>query len=162
MLELANIQAEPVELPSGSYRFRRVDPATDIPRNVRLVNEVETFDQTGQGSTEEELQDELTTPGYDVNRDGWIVEEPGNPDRLIAEGYSFRVTNSERAFVGARVHPAWRRRGLGSALLARALARAAEQGARYVDADALGADAPAHAFLRRHGFAPIKTWVEMR
>jgi mycothiol synthase len=162
MLNLANAQIEQVQLPSGSYTFRRQDLATDIPRSVQLINEIEAVDQIGWGTTEEELRADLTSPNYDVNQDGWIVEEPGRPDRLIAEGWSVRIVNTERAWIGARVHPAWRRRGLGSELLRRALARAAEQGARYVDGDATGADTPAHAFLREHGFAPTKTWVEMR
>src|SRR5262249_46883611 len=99
MLDLMDQQMEQGDLPSGPFTFRRAT-LDDIPRLVRLTNAVEAADGTGEGTTEEELRGDITSVGYDLTQDGWVVEAPGDPDTLIGEGYSYHVVNTERAMLG--------------------------------------------------------------
>jgi mycothiol synthase len=150
--------------PSAADRFviRRLDPAGDIARVVRMTNEIEAADDSGESITEEQLRSHLSAPGYDVARDGWVVEEPGNADRLIAEGATIHVNNTTRAYGHVVVHPAWRRQGLGRELMVRVAQRAREQGATYVFSQT-DDHVPAGAeFLRGLGFTQVSTWVQMR
>ncbi len=154
---------EQVHLASGDFVFRGADLDADVPRLVTLVNAVAAADGTEDAQTEDELRADLTSPSFDPGRDEILVEHPDDPTIVIAEAFAWRVAGGNpRAYVGGRVLPAWRRRGLGTALLARALARAREQQAAYVDSGAETRQAAGHAFLQQHGFQPVQTWVEMR
>ena len=68
----------------------------------------------------------------DLARDRWVVAAPDDPDRLIADGGIIMARNTDRGYVFTHIHPDWQRRGLGSALLGRSLARARELGLAYV------------------------------
>lgn len=146
---------------SSRFTFRRIDLEHDVPRIVRLFNEIEAVDQIDDGITEEELRERLGWPEGDPALDRWLVVDPHDPDRLIGHGGAWKSSTSVSAGVGARVHPAWRGQGVGSELLARAIARAQEKGARYVTSDVDDALPASHTFLQRRGFRPDSTWVLM-
>jgi GNAT superfamily N-acetyltransferase/RimJ/RimL family protein N-acetyltransferase len=63
------------------------------------------------------------------------------------------LENKGRAFVTPVVHPAYRRRGIGRALLAHACTRAAADGRGFLDGDALQGSA-GESFARRTGAEP--------
>jgi mycothiol synthase len=145
-----------------TFVFRRPQIPADVPGIVRLVNEIDAVDQNDETTDAEATLAEYTWPGFDPAQDAWVVEEPGNPDHLIGEGWVVHVENTRRAFVGARVHPAWRRSGAGGELLARAVARGREMGVGYLSAGIHDGHADAQAFVERRGFRPVVRWVLMR
>ena len=104
---------------------------------------------------------DITVPHADPARDRWVVEEPGNPDRLVADGVTGRDPLAPNAWVGVRVHPDWRCQGLGTALLARQLARTRELGAEVCDLGVNDRVPAGAAFARKHGFYPTSTWIDM-
>jgi mycothiol synthase len=144
------------------FVFRPFDIGRDVLPLVRLINEIEAVDQVDEGRSEAEMRESLTWPEGDPARDRVVVEEPGHPDRLIAAMTTWKASTTDRADVRVMVHPDWRRRGLGSALLARGIARAREKGAVYVSAGHDNRMRAAGAFLQAHGFQPTATWVQMR
>ncbi|MGI8587044.1 MAG: GNAT family N-acetyltransferase [Chloroflexia bacterium] len=147
---------------ADEWVIRRLDFEKDVPRLVTLINEVEDVDRVDQRITEAELREALAWPEGDPLLDRWVVEEPGNPDRLIAQGNTGKSSTAESARVGVKVHPNWRRRGLGSQLLSRAIERGREKGATYVTAGADKRQIAGHPFLRRHGFRADEGLIYMR
>ncbi len=144
------------------FVIRPVDLEADVPRLVRLFDEVEAADQAGNFTSEAMVRARLQQPGHDPARDRWVVTEPDHPDRVIAHGMVARSPEAPFAWLGVQVHPRWRRRGLGSALLPRALARARALGASYANTGTGAHLTGAHAFLTKHGFRPRNTFVEMQ
>lgn len=128
--------------------FRRDE---DLSRLIRLRAEIETVDQAGNDTSEEAARATLNWPGHDPTQDRWIVEFPDNPDRLMGHAW-VRAQSKERTIIYAAVHPDWRRRGLGGALLDRALSRAHEHGATHVTAAADMNNKQADTFLCHNGF----------
>jgi mycothiol synthase len=154
-------QIETVTLAGQPFRFRRIDVEQDVPRLVRLINEIEAHDRVDEGTTEEDQREGLGWPEGDPARDRWIVEDPADPDRLIAYGVVWKASNTERANMHVGVHPDWRRRGLGSELLERAVARAREKDAAFYVSGTDDRQPAGAAFLTHHGFAPQAQWVLM-
>ena len=144
------------------FVFRPFDMDRDVLPLLRLINEIEAIDQVDEGRSESELRASLTWPEGDPARDRVVVAEPGRPERLIAAVTTWKASTTDRADVRIMVHPDWRRRGLGSALLARGLARAREKGAVYLSAGHDNRMRAAGAFLHAHGFRPTATWIQMR
>jgi mycothiol synthase len=144
------------------FVFRPFAMERDVLPLLRLINEIEAIDQVDEGRSESELRASLTWPEGDPARDRVVVEEPGYPDRLIAAVTTWKASTTDRADVRVTVHPDWRRRGLGGALLARGLARAREKGAVYVSAGHDNRMRAAGAFVAAHGFRSTGTWIQMR
>jgi mycothiol synthase len=155
---------EPAQRPNvaDEFVFRAFDMEHDVLPLLRLINEIEAGDQVDEGRSEAELRDSLTWPEGDPARDRVVVEEPGHPARLIAAVTTWKASTTDRADLRVMVHPDWRRRGLGRALLARGIARAHEKGAVYVSAGHDNRMRAAGAFLYAHGFHPTATWIQMR
>lgn len=126
----------------------------DLPGLIHLRVEIEASDQAGNDTSEAAALATLNWPGHDPTQDRWVVETLDNPDQLI--GYAWvRAQSEERTIIYVAIHPDWRRRGLGSALLDRALTRAHEHGATHVTAAADVKNRKADAFLRHNGFWPV-------
>ena len=151
----------PAEALDSRFIFRRLDPDTDLPALVELYAAVDAVDQAGDPISPEELWATLHAPGYNVAQDAWYVADPANPARLIAEGWARSLANTRRGLVGGRVHPAWRRQGLGRAVLMRTLARARTHGSGYVTLAVDARRAASHAFLATHGFRREQTISEL-
>ncbi len=154
-------EAAVVTIKEQTYHFRRLDLPADVPRLARLINEADAVDQTDDATTVEDVRMSLTWPEGDPLLDRWVVEDPADPDRLIGEAVCWKAVSTERANVDARVHPDWRRRGLGSELLARAMARAREKNAEYLASGADDRLLGSQTFLERHGFVANAVWVLM-
>ena len=97
---MTDVLDELQKTPSVAARFviRRLDLEPDLAALARLTNEIEAADESGETVTEADLRSHLTAPAYDIARDGWVVEEPGAPHRLIAEGATIHINNTARAY----------------------------------------------------------------
>jgi ribosomal protein S18 acetylase RimI-like enzyme len=98
----------------------------------------------------------------------WIAEEDGLPVGYVL---TFFHDRGENPFHRPRrwceieqiaVHPEWRRRGIGRALMAAALAEAGTRGLRYVELFSWAFNTDAHAMFRQFGFEPRLVRFERR
>lgn len=136
------------------FTIRLFDQDEDLLRLVHLRSEIEATDQAGNDPSEAAVRASMNWPGHDPTRDRWVVEAPGNPESLI--GYAWvRAQSRERTILYVAIHPDWRRRRLGSALLGHALVRAREHGATHATAAAEVRNSVANMFLRHHGFQHV-------
>ncbi|HEX9067248.1 MAG TPA: GNAT family N-acetyltransferase, partial [Ktedonobacterales bacterium] len=138
---------------------RAFAPDADIPRLLVLLAEVEAADHVGDETNEEELHRMITWPGHDPARDHVVVEQPDNPDRLIGHALLWKLAGDTDGDIVVAVHPAWRRRGIGSRRLMWAIARAGEVGAGNVCAYADERHPTGGAFLHAHGFVPVAAYT---
>src|SRR5262245_778496 len=65
---------------------------------------------------------QMRWPGHNPAQDRWVAELAYAPNYFIGYVYTF-MRPPQESVVQVIVHPAWRRRGLGSALLNRVLNR---------------------------------------
>ena len=136
-----------------SITLRLFRPEADVPSLVALLTTIAAGDATGARIDEATVRSQLAWLGHDPARDRWVAQAPGEGSQLIGHAWAF-AQSPQRAILYAAVAPAWRRRGIGSALLARAISRAREMGARQIVSATRAGRAAADAFLRRHGFLP--------
>ena len=154
--------------PIPGLRFRTCRGPVDAPALVAVQNAELADDGILELYTAEELATELAHPGIEVpGRDLVVAEVDGAPVAYARRAWTDR--DAVRVYEHAgRVHPAWRHRGLGRALLrhqAAALrALAAEQA--HAGEVALGSwtdeqNLAATALLVAEGYRPIRWYVEM-
>lgn len=142
-----------------AFVFRHYAPAADLAHLSALLTTVEAHDQDGEDTSETALQEQLTWRHYEPEHDCWVIEAPGSSQELIGYCSVFAQTPG-RSTLSVTIHPAWRRRGLGSILLTKALERARETGAKQVTVYANVHHPAATAFLLRHGFWLVgSSWV---
>lgn len=95
----------------------------------------------------------------------WVAEEEGAVVAGARASFHWATDEEGIGRVEVSVLPAWRRRGLGTELLALAEAHVAGQGAWKVDGAVLGDPDGLH-FARRHGYAETRrehfSWLEPR
>jgi mycothiol synthase len=145
-----------------SFTFRQFDPEADVPRLLTLLAETEAVDQEGSDISEETVREQLGWLEHDPVRDRFVVEQPGDPNRLIGYALLWKMPNENHGDVMIVVHPDWRRRGLGSELLARALSRARALNTAQLGAYANVQHTAGGAFLRRFGFTPVAAYTALR
>lgn len=146
--------------PGLRLRAPRIEDAEAV---TALVNFADEHDFGVADLEAEDIRDEWST--IDLDADAWLLEDGGSlaglADLILRGDVQYRLN--------LYVHPDWRRRGLGSVLMARAMTRA---GAR-VAADAgdaritmqgftKGGWEPGLAFAARHGFAVSRRYFRMR
>ncbi|OMH26005.1 hypothetical protein BKD30_05375 [Tersicoccus phoenicis] len=114
-----------------------MDPAftplttADTPAWADLTTVLARADETEEFYSAEDLAEELAEEGVDPQRDTWAVRDRAG-DGIVAFGQVRVRVRAEllhgRAIVllGGGVHPDWRRRGIGRALMDRMEARARE------------------------------------
>jgi ribosomal protein S18 acetylase RimI-like enzyme len=142
------MKPKPVE---DKYVIRLFQRDKDFAGLVQLRMDIEAVDQAGNELDEAAVIETLNWPGHDPQKDRWVIESPENPAKLVGHAWA-RMQSQERTIVYVAIHPEWRRNGLGSVLLDRALIRAREQGAKHVTAAVDIKNNGAREFLLHHGF----------
>ena len=138
---------------SEPIQIRLLQPENDLQALLKLLEEIEIFDQFGEDVNETALRSQFKWFGHDPKLDRWVAYEHDLPDRFIYHAWTFAQTD-RRSVAFIAVHPEFRRRRVGSRLLNRATARTREVGADQVVAVAQSNNAAADEFLRGHGFEP--------
>ncbi|MFN8493317.1 MAG: GNAT family N-acetyltransferase [Caldilineaceae bacterium] len=126
--------------------------STDVPLFAQLRTSL--IAATGEGDrnvSEQAMLEELKAPNQDPEKDRWIAATATVPDSFVGFGLGYH-TLPERYLAWVEVHPAWRRKGLGSAFLAHIVRRAREVNAEHILINANANDAVAQAFLTSNGF----------
>lgn len=127
---------------ANTLDYRHFDVQHDFAPLVALLNDVEQTD-------------------HDPALDRWVATLPGSA-ALIGYGTIFKSPGDSSADLYIAVQPGWRRRGVGSELLAHLRARAREVGAHDVRVYAIIQHQGARAFLANHGFDPLATYTRMK
>lgn len=146
--------------PPGGYDWR---PATweDLEAVVRLFKACDRADAGVEDPTREHLEEQWRRPSFDLGHDSTVALDEGGS--IVAYG-EVSGLNPELSFdAHGRVDPAHRARGLGAALVAWALERAADRTptppklySAISDSDLAGRD-----LLERNGFAYARTFRHM-
>ncbi len=138
------------------FHIRHYAPEADLAPLARTLAEVEAVDHDGEDASEAALREALTWPNYRPDQDVWVAEAGG---RLVGYGVTL-AQPSRRCTIYVVAHPAWRRLGLGSALLELTLGRARETGSQIITIYANAQNAAANAFLRQRGFTVAgDSWI---
>lgn len=143
-----------------AFVFRAFDPDSDVPAVVRLLRAVELVDWDGEETSEEDVRAQLDWAGHEPTRDRWVVEASNEPGALIGYGLVWAKT-PRWADVFAATHPSYRRRGIGSRLLALSLERARSLGVERIGVWANTLNAPATAFLYTHHFQAVSSYWDL-
>jgi mycothiol synthase len=130
------------------FTIRHYVPEQDLPALARMLTEIESIDRDGEDTSEEYLRSMSEWPNFDPTQNVWVAEVYG---QLIGFGQVLPRADTVSS-IYAVVHPSRRRKGLGSQLLERMLARAREAGSAAIIAYPNGKNAASGAFLKHHGF----------
>ena len=133
------------------YAVRPFIRGRDLAGLVQLRIDIENVDHAGNDVSETAVIETLNWPGHDPQKDRWVIEKPGGHGELTGHAWA-RAQSPERIVVYVAIHPDWRRKGLGTTLLERALTRAVEMGATHVTVAADIKNKGADGFLLRNGF----------
>ena len=120
---------------------------SDLAGVVALHNAVDRAEGREPTLTVERLASALDAPNFYR----WVIAAPEQPDELAGYGVLFHQ-NVDRCYFDARVHPAWRRRGIGRLLIEQIATKAAELQARWLTIDVTPANQEALRFLLTQGF----------
>lgn len=143
--------------------------AEDIDPIVALLAAAEPLDDTGENENADDLTEWFVNERLDLDADSRVVESPDGD--LVAWASVMDLGNHRDEYalrLDGRVHPAWRGRGIGRALLGWQVARSRElhaarrpeMGGRF----AVGVTAAHHALERlvvRAGFEPVQYYFQM-
>lgn len=133
------------------FTIRHYLPEKDLAPLSNLLTEIEAFDRDGEDTSEEYLRNALTWPNYRPDQDVWVAELDGE---LV--GYAAALEQpSRRCTIYAVVHPAHRRKGVGSQLIDFTLKRAREIGSQHILVYANEHNEAANLFLKRHRFQQV-------
>jgi mycothiol synthase len=137
-----------MNLMKSDFLVRHYIPEKDLVPLSQMLTEIEAFDRDGEDTSAEYLRNALTWPNYRPDQDVWVAELDG---KLV--GYAVALEQpSRRCTVYGVVHPACRRNGLGSQLLALTLERAREVDSQAVLVYANEHNQAANLFLKQHPF----------
>jgi GNAT superfamily N-acetyltransferase len=120
---------------------------TDLHALVELHNAVEQAHGRPPTLTVERMQHALEVPH--VYR--YVVDAPNQTGVLAGYGVLFQQ-HMERCYGDVKVHPAWRRQGIGRELIAALVGKAVDLGTRYLAIDVDHANQDAIRFLLSQGF----------
>ncbi len=145
---------------STPFIYRPFLPEQDLPRLVALLTAVEREDQDGEDVSEAYVREQLTWSHHDAGRDRYVAFHL-TEQSLLGHGAVFVTPGDEHADLSIVVHPAWRRQGLGSALLLLLLDRARSLGTQDVRSYAALHNSAAQSFLDKHAFVQVSTYTRM-
>lgn len=127
--------------------LRPFRPDSDLRGLVELLNTVERAEGREGLVTVAIMESAIARP----NSYRWVALRPDGPEQLIGYGVLFHQT-TERCYGDAKVHPAWRRQGIGRMLVDQLVEKATELGSRYLAIDVDHANQEALRFLLSQGF----------
>ncbi len=150
-----------------SFSLRPVT-AEDLPALHAVQRRIEEHERIPLATPLAEFEEWLDDPHLDLAADTRLVEVEG---RIVAGGRVWHLPSGEReerAYVIGGVDPAYRRRGIGSALLAWQIGRARERLRTmpgglplFVRATAYDFEHATLALYARHGLAPVRYTDEL-
>jgi mycothiol synthase len=130
----------------SDFLIRHYEPKKDLVPLSKLLTEIEALDQDGEHTSEEALRTALKWPNYRPSQDVWVADLDG---QLV--GYAVSLEQpSQRSTVYAVVHPAHRRKGLGTQFLNLITARAGQLDSKNMLIYANERNAGSIQFLSRH------------
>jgi mycothiol synthase len=137
----------------------------DAGRWAELLAAVEEVDRRDEHYDADDCAEELADPELDLERDTIVVLDGPAGDEGTAMAYQVLRLRSGHAggahlISDAGVHPAYRRRGIGNALLGVARERAGELGATLV-MRVPETNAGAVALAEENGMGPVRWWSEL-
>lgn len=112
-----------------AINVRPLEPEGDLPVLIGLLTAIRRAQGNENPATADELRPALAQPGYRR----WVATA-ADDNGLIGLAVLVHQT-PDRCYGDIRVHPAWRRRGVGRALSDALAAGAAELGTRYLAID---------------------------
>ena len=144
----------------------RIRPATrgDAPEIIDLLNACDVAEIGEPDSTQEDLENDWATEGFDPARDAWVAEGPGGLVGYAYAGDQFRTGELE---ADLWVHPEHYEPELAGRLLGlaerRAAALAVERGYEEptLDIYCVGANRSKRDLLRSHGYELVRTVYRM-
>jgi mycothiol synthase len=141
--------------------------AADAPALAELMNLIEEHAGGRPCYLADELQELISALVRDPARDSSMLFGPGG--ELVAAGFTTTPpAGGHRIYLTGGVHPRWRGRGIGRAVLGRHLARAMEIHDELAPDAAWTAESrtplggeDAARLYRRFGMTPLRYWFEM-
>lgn len=127
-------------------RVRPLEPETDLAALAELLNAIRQAEGNEATVTADALRPQLAQPKFRR----WVAIDQGG-EELIGLAVLFHQT-PERCYGDVRVHPVWRRRGVGRLLADALVAGAAEEGAHFLAIDVAADNRDALRFLLSQGF----------
>jgi ribosomal protein S18 acetylase RimI-like enzyme len=125
---------------------RPLEPEKDLEGLAELLTAIRRAEGNPTPATADDLRAALAQPRFRR----WVAAAPGS-DGLIGLAVLFHQT-PDRCYGDIRVHPAWRRRGVGRTLSDALAAGAAELGTRFLAIDIAADNQEALRFLLSQGF----------
>lgn len=130
----------------------------DLEARVVLMRAISGDDEPLDDAVDR-MQRLMSSPGMQPERDTFLAEADG---QLVGHLAVIVEEGIGRAITFGGVHPDRRRRGIGRALLRRAVGHAKELGLSVVQVDLAEGASPAIALCASEGFAHVRTHLHMR
>ena len=130
----------------ANISVRMLEPETDLTALADLLTAIRQAEGNASPATADELRPALAQPKFRR----WVATKPDG-EGLIGLAVLFHQT-PDRCYADIRVHPAWRRQGVGRALGDALAAEAVELGTRYLAIDIAADNREALRFLLSQGF----------
>ncbi len=142
----------------ATTKVRNYQPA-DFDRYILLQVEVEKREPTGRCVSQQFIAEQLKRPNYCPEQDLFIAE-------IGKDIVGYMDIEAElaigRVVLDCRVHPQYRKRGLGTELFNNALSRARELGARVAHVNIAEDNAAAKKILLELGFSLVRQFLELK
>jgi len=140
------------------FEIRHYEPKNDLAPLSKMLTEIETIDQDGEDTSEEYLLASLQWPNYRPAQDVWVALNDG---QLVGYGVALEQP-SQHCTIYIVVHQSQRRKGLGSQLLEKVLARASELQSKNILVYANEHNEGSKQFLKKHGFVLVGSSGSMK
>lgn len=135
----------------NSFTIRHYIPERDLSPLAHMLTEIESIDRDGEDTSEQYLRASLAWQNYRPAQDVWVAEAEG---KLVGYGVALEQP-SQNCTIYVVVHPSYRRRGLGSRLLALTLNRARELDSKNILVYANEHNRESNQFLTHHHFRQV-------
>jgi len=133
------------------FPIRHYNPGEDLASLARMLTEIELNDRDGEDTSKEALRAALEWPNYRPDQDVWVAESDG---KLVGYGVVLEQP-SRQSTLYVVVHPAQRRKRLGSQLFELVLARARAIGSKTILIYANEHNSASNMFLKARGLVPV-------